>query len=348
MASVCLLLHMIPAAWAEQPCPSAQSAIVITSDGRTLYEKNADDRALIASTTKLMTAIVTIENAKLNELVDITQECCDIEGSSMYLEAGQRYTVKELLLGLLLVSGNDAAQALALHVAGSTENFAELMHSKARELGMDNSSFENPHGLDAENHYSTARDMAKLMAYCMDDPSFRELCATRSCLINGQTLINHNKLLDMYPDCIGGKTGYTQAAGRCLVSCCERKGLRLICVTLSAPDDWNDHIALYDWAFSQFSLRDAVEGQSFQVPVISGREKYAVLKPEEKVELLLDEGQELHLQVEYPRFVFAPVNKGETGGEIWVIIDGKQVGGCRLIYDSDVALLLPQEETDSG
>ena len=348
LAALSLLLPGCPAAYAETPCPSARSAIVMTSKGRIMYEKNADAQALIASTTKLMTAIVTLENAKLNELVDITYECCNIEGSSMYLKAGERYTVKELLLGLLLVSGNDAAQALALHVAGSVENFTKLMNAKAAELGMEDSSFENPHGLDAPGHYSTARDMAKLMCCCMENESFRQLCATKSCLIKGQTLINHNKLLDMCPDCIGGKTGYTQAAGRCLVSCCERNGLRLICVTLSAPDDWNDHIRLYDWAYSQFELRDAVEGQSFQVPVISGCEKSVRLLPESSIELLLEPEQELCLKVEYPRFVFAPVNKGETGGKIWVIIDGKQVGECRLVYERDVDLLLPEEETDSG
>ena len=142
LAVICLLMHLDPGAWAEQPCPSAQSAIVITSDGRTVYEKNADVKSLIASTTKLMTAIVAIENTELNELVDITEECCNIEGSSMYLEAGERYTVKELLQGLLLASGNDAAQALALYVAGSTENFARLMNEKAKDLGMDSSSFD--------------------------------------------------------------------------------------------------------------------------------------------------------------------------------------------------------------
>ena len=348
LAALSLLLPGGPAAYAEAPCPSARSAIVMTSKGRIMYEKNADDRSLIASTTKLMTAIVTLENARLNELVDIRPECCNIEGSSMYLKAGERYTVKELLLGLLLVSGNDAAQALALHVAGSVENFTQLMNGKARELGMEDSSFENPHGLDAPGHYSTARDMAKLMCYCMENESFRQLCSTKSCLIKGQTLVNHNKLLDMYPGCIGGKTGYTQEAGRCLVSCCERNGLRLICVTLSAPDDWNDHIQLYEWAFSQFELRDAVEGQSFQVPVISGCEKSARLVPESSIELLLDPEQELSLKVEYPRFVFAPVNKGETGGTIWVIIDGVTVGSCALVYEDQVPLYIPQEEKDSG
>lgn len=348
LAAACLMLNLSAYALAAPPETSTHSAIVISSGGRVLYEKNADAKSLIASTTKLMTAIVTLENAELSELVDITENCCNIEGSSMYLEAGERYTVKELLLGLLLVSGNDAAQALAEYVAGSSQDFAGLMNAKARELGMADSSFENPHGLDGENHYSTARDMAKLMAYCMENESFRELCSTRSCLIKGLTLVNHNKLLDMYPDCVGGKTGYTQAAGRCLVSCCERMGQRLICVTLSDPDDWDDHVKLYDWAFSQFVIKDVTEGQSFQVPVISGLESSVNLVPEAGIELLLDEEQELTLQAEYPRFVFAPVNKGETGGTIWVIIDGEKVGSCRLIYEKDVGLYVPQEENGGG
>ena len=348
LAALCLMLSLCPRAGAETLCPSARSAIVITGNGDVVYEKNADERSLIASTTKIMTAIVTIENCALNDLVDITEECCNIEGSTMYLEAGERYTVKELLLGLLLVSGNDAAQALALHVAGDTGNFAKMMNQKAQELGMGDSSFENPHGLDGEKHYSTARNMAALMAYCMENDTFRELCSARSCQIKGRTLVNHNKLPELYPDCIGGKTGYTQAAGRCLVSCCERKGLRLICVTLCDPDDWDEHIALYEWTFSQFKLKNVVEGREFQVPVISGMERSVKLVPEEAVELLVDESREIVLEVEYPRFVFAPVNKGETGGAISVIINGKEAGSCRLIYERDVPLYIPQEEKDSG
>ena len=132
------------------------------------------------------------------------------------------------------------------------EGFAGLMNRKAAQLGMTGSSFANPHGLDAQGHYSTAMDMAKLMCYCMDNEIFRQLCGVKSCTIHGQTLVNHNRLLDSCQGCVGGKTGYTLSAGRCLVSCCERKGLRLVCVTLSAPDDWNDHMALYEWAYGRF------------------------------------------------------------------------------------------------
>lgn len=344
-ASLAVMLTLLPGAAAAAPGSSAASAVVMTGDGQLLYDKNGEARARIASTTKLMTAIVTLENAALNELVDIEPEWCNIEGSSMYLRAGERYTVKELLLGLLLVSGNDAACALACHTAGDMEHFVKLMNEKAQALGMTGSSFANPHGLDAQNHYSTALDMAKLMCYCMENESFRQLCGVKSCNIHGQTLVNHNRLLDSCPGCVGGKTGYTISAGRCLVSCCERKGLRLICVTLSAPDDWNDHMALYDWAYARFSLKDVMEGQRFPVPVVSGNVESLELVPEKSIALYCGSGQQISLRAELPRFVFAPVNKGETGGEIWVIINGNIVDGCKLIYSESAELAVAARNT---
>ena len=345
-AALAVLLGLMPGAMAAGPSPSAASAVVMTGDGQLLYERNGQTRALVASTTKLMTAIVVLENTQLNELVDIRPEYCDIEGSSMYLKAGERYTVKELLLGLLLVSGNDAACALACHTAGSLERFVRLMNEKASELGMAGSSFANPHGLDAQGHYSTALDMAKLMCYCMQNESFCQLCGTKSCNVHGQTLVNHNRLLDLCPGCVGGKTGYTISAGRCLVSCCERKGLRLVCVTLSAPDDWNDHMALYDWAYSRFTVKDVMEGQQFFVPVVSGTVETVQLVPEKSIEVYTGSCRQIVLQAEMPRFVFAPVNKGETGGQIWVIINGKIIDGCSLIYADGAELAVTARNTD--
>lgn len=348
-AAMAVVLALLPAASASgEPSPSAEAAVVMTGDGRLLYEKNGQQRSLIASTTKLMTAIVTLENTALNQLVDIKPEYCNVEGSSMYLKAGERYTVKELLLGLLLVSGNDAACALACHTAGSLEGFVRLMNMKAKELAMTGSSFANPHGLDAQGHYSTALDMAKLMCYCMDNEIFRQLCGVKSCTIHGQTLVNHNRLLDFCQGCVGGKTGYTLSAGRCLVSCCERKGLRLVCVTLSAPDDWNDHMALYEWAYGRFDWKNVMEGQRFPVPVVSGTAESVDLVPEKGIEIYTGSGRQVSLRAELPRFVFAPVNKGETGGEIWVIINGKIVDGCKLIYEESVTLALAARNKDTG
>ena len=161
--------------------------------------------------------------------------------------------MRDLLYGLMLRSGNDSAVALAIYIGGDIENFCNLMNETALRAGAENTNFANPHGLDDKQHYSTARDMAVLMLHCMENPVFRELCGTRSATINGETYVNHNKLLDRCADCIGGKTGYTMAAGRCLVTCCERNGMRFVCVTLSDPDDWRDHTRLLDWAFANYA-----------------------------------------------------------------------------------------------
>ena len=229
---------------------SAKAAILYCADtDDTLYAKNADERRLIASVTKIMTAIVVIENCNLDEVVKLKPEWCAVEGSSMYLDYKKTYTVRELLTGMMLVSGNDAATALACHLSGDERSFSAKMNEKAKQLDLENSSFRNPHGLDDDEHYSTARDLAKLAAYCMENEDFKQIASSYCAKIKDQTYYNHNRLLVEYDGCIGIKTGYTIAAGRTLVSCAERNGMRLICVTLSAPDDWNDHKKLLDYGF---------------------------------------------------------------------------------------------------
>ncbi|MBR6840596.1 MAG: D-alanyl-D-alanine carboxypeptidase, partial [Oscillospiraceae bacterium] len=251
--SLLLLTQTVPAYAAPAPAVQAEAVVVMSGDGGVLYAKNADTRRLIASTTKLMTALVCLENTSIDDVCTAQERHCRVEGSSMYLKAGERYTVRELLLGLLLSSGNDAALALAEYTAGSEGAFVQMMNRKAQELGLRDTHFENPHGLDAKSHYSTASDLARLMLACMENGAFRSLAVQRSAEVQGLTLLNHNKLLTLCPGCVGGKTGYTRAAGRCLVSCCERDGMRLVCVTLSDPDDWNDHRTLYDWAYANFT-----------------------------------------------------------------------------------------------
>ena len=199
---------------------AARAAIVVHPEtGAVLYEKNADERLGIASTTKIMTALVVLEHCALEEPVEILPEYTAVEGSSMYLRAGETYTVEELLYGLMLVSGNDAAVALACHTAGSVEAFADMMNDQARALGMTDSAFQNPNGLDAEGHYSTARDMAKLACAAMENETFRTIVSTKSTTVDGQTLVNHNRLLRSYNGAVGVKTGYTKTVGRTLVSC---------------------------------------------------------------------------------------------------------------------------------
>lgn len=317
---------------------SAKAAILMHADsGRVLYEKNADEHMLIASTTKIMTAIVMLEHCELDDLVEVDSRSAGIEGSSMYLKAGESYTVEDLLYGLLLVSGNDAASALALHVADSMEEFAELMNAKAAELGMTESSFKNAHGLDEEGHYSTARDMAKLAAYCMGNEDFARIAGTVSHTVGEQTLMNHNRLLREYDGCLGLKTGYTMAAGRTLVTCAERDGARYVCVTLNDPDDWDDHKALYDWAFANYSFAEVIPaGLSYEVPLISGAEMTAPAETEGAAYALIQNGESYDMELELPAFAFAPISEGERAGRAVACSDGQEIASVRIVYSEDV------------
>lgn len=317
---------------------SAKAAILMHADsGRVLYEKNADEHMLIASTTKIMTAIVVLEHCELDDLVEVDSRSAGIEGSSMYLKAGESYTVEDLLYGLLLVSGNDAASALALHVEDSMEEFAELMNAKAAELGMTESSFKNAHGLDEEGHYSTARDMAKLAAYCMGNEDFARIAGTVSHTVGEQTLVNHNRLLREYDGCLGLKTGYTMAAGRTLVTCAERDGARYVCVTLNDPDDWDDHKALYDWAFANYSFAEVIPaGLSYEVPLISGAEMTAPAETEGAAYALIQNGESYDMELELPAFAFAPISEGERAGRAVACSDGQEIASVRIVYSEDV------------
>ena len=227
---------------------SATAAVLMDADsGRILYEKNGGRRMRIASTTKLMTALVALEQGGAQREITVTGSHM-AEGSSMYLRPGEKLTMEALLYGLLLSSGNDAALAVT-DCMGGTEPFVARMNEKAAELGMGDTHFANPSGLDDEGHYSTAADMARLAAAAAEQPVLRRIASTRTARVGGRTLTNHNKLLSRVEGCVGLKTGYTKAAGRTLVSCTERDGLRLVAVTLQDGDDWNDHAALYEQAF---------------------------------------------------------------------------------------------------
>ena len=237
---------------------SAAAAVLMDADsGRLLYDKNGEKRMLIASTTKLMTALVALEQGGLQQEITVTGGHM-AEGSSMYLRPGEKLTLETLLYGLLLCSGNDAALAVTECMGGAVP-FVARMNEKAAELGMENTHFANPNGLDDEAHYSTAEDMAKLAAAAMDDPVLRRVASTRTARIGGRTLTNHNKLLSRVEGCVGLKTGYTRAAGRTLVSCAERDGVRLVAVTLQDGDDWNDHASLYEQGFRVLRPVKAVE-----------------------------------------------------------------------------------------
>lgn len=317
---------------------SAQSAILMCSDtGDVLYEKNPDDKMLIASITKIMTAIIVIENCDMDEQIKIKPEWSAVEGSSMYLKPDEYYTVSELLTGLLLVSGNDAATALACSMCGDELSFAMKMNEKAEELGMSNSSFRNPHGLDDPDHYSTARDMAILASYCVENDTFRDIVSRSYATVKDQTYVNHNRLLREYDGCIGVKTGYTMAAGRTLVSCAERNGMRLVCVTLNAPDDWNDHKYLLDMGFENYRIA-SYSDNNFRVSldVASGIKGTADAVPENDIKILAGADDEIDVKLEAPRILFAGGIKGEKVGEIHVFVNGELAASEKLVYTDDV------------
>jgi len=241
---------------------SATSAILMDAEsGQVLFEQQADRQMRIASTTKIMTALVVLEHCSPQESVTVRPEHM-VEGSSMYLKPGEEITVEELLYGLLLCSGNDAALALADHCGGSVDRFVGWMNEKAAELGMAGTSFANPNGLDADGHYSTARDMALLAAYAVENPTFTRICSTVNATLGGRTMTNHNKLLRTVRGCIGLKTGYTMAAGRTLVSCAQQDGYRLVAVTLQDGNDWVDHAAMYEEGFALLSSEDTKQEES--------------------------------------------------------------------------------------
>ena len=243
---------------------SASSAILMEAEsGRVLYEQNAHEERLIASITKLMTALVALESGHdLEETVTVGEACTRAEGSSLYLRPGEEISLKGLLYGVMLRSGNDAALAVAEHCGGSVEEFVGRMNEKAAQLGMVNSHFANPNGLNAEGHYSSAYDMALLARACLENEALAEIAATKSATVDGRVLTNHNKLLWQYEGCIGLKTGYTEKAGRTLVSAARRGGMTLIAVTLNDPDDWRDHTALLDYGFSTYAPVTLTEERS--------------------------------------------------------------------------------------
>lgn len=345
------LMVMIGMLWSQSakaaeapPAVSAQSAIVYHADEkRVLWEQAADRKMLIASTTKIMTALIALERCGLHEQVVITEQMANVEGSSMYLQKGKTYKMEELLYGLMLASGNDAATAIAIHVAGDLSAFAALMNEKAAELDMDDTCFENPHGLDSEKHYSTALDMAKLATYAMDHPTFAKIVGTRHITIQNLTYVNHNKLLWQCDGVIGLKTGYTKAAGRTLVSCCERNGQRLICVTLSAPDDWNDHKKLYEWAFADHRERVIMgKNHMFEIPLMTGGEEKIAVAPLNDVTSFLKDTEEAKCVVELPRFAFAPVSAGDHAGQVVVYVNGEKVREVPLVFMEEYKLDMEQ------
>ena len=327
---------------------SAEKAILLDAvSGRVIYERNADSQSLIASTTKIMTALVVCEQCNVLDRMRIPKEAVGIEGSSMYLQEGEVLTIQELLYGLMLRSGNDAAVALAIYCGGTVEGFAELMNDKARSLGMNDSHFVNPNGLDAPGHYSTARDLATLAAYAMENPIFYKTVSAKSVTVGERYLTNHNKLLWRVDGADGVKTGYTKAAGRILVSSATRQGRRLIAVTINAPDDWNDHAHLLEEGFSRYQVERLVSAGDVvgTVEIAGGQTGCVQLVAAEDFDYALCDEESVEIKLTGPGFVYAPVAAGAVAGSAHVCIDGKSVGKLPLVYGETVEKYPEKEKT---
>ncbi|WP_093136792.1 D-alanyl-D-alanine carboxypeptidase family protein [Salinibacillus kushneri] len=267
-------MSWLPITAHAEPGVSAQNAVLMEYEsGRVLFEKKPHQQKSIASITKIMTAIVAIENGHLNDTVKVSEKAVRTEGSSIYLEAGDKVKLIDLIYGLMLRSGNDAAVAIAEHVGGSTEGFAHLMNEKAKWIGMTNSHFTNPHGLEEEGHYSTAYDMALLMRYAMHNETFAKISGSKEYKAETEQYPWHNKnkmLTKYYQYCTGGKTGYTSKAGRTLVTSAEKDDMKLIAVTLNDPKDWDDHTSLFEWGFDSFDLQLIRDMGQIDIPLPGG------------------------------------------------------------------------------
>lgn len=323
------------------PTISAQSAVLIDADtGKTLYEKDASLKLPMASTTKIMTAIVALENSNLSDKVAVSSKAVGIEGSSIYLHEDELLTMENLICALLLASANDAATAIAIEVAGSISLFADMMNDKAKELGLCNTHFVNPHGLDDEEHYTTASDLAKIAAYGLQNKDFARIVSTYKTTIpldgsGSRVLINHNKMLRFYEGAIGVKTGFTKRSGRCLVSAAGRDGLRLVAVTLNAPNDWSDHRKMLDYGFSAYNRIKACGAGEYQivVPVVGGKESTVLCANSSEIAVTLTSDKAetgCVFKVESPRFLYAPFEEGEVIGKLICISGGEIIGETEL------------------
>lgn len=296
-------------AWAQN---SSSEIVMEINSGRVLHETNAHDKKFMASTTKILTAITVIENCNLLDKVTVTKETVGVEGSSIYLLEGEILTVKHLLYGLMLRSGNDCAETLAVYCSGNIDNFANLMNETAKKIGANNSNFVNPHGLHDDNHYTTAYDLALISCYAMKNSDFREIVSTKTVKIPhtkrnyDRVLINKNKMLTEYEGSTGIKTGYTKKAGRCLVSSCIRNGMELICVVLNCPPMFERSKNLLTECFDDYKLYNIIESDHIVGFVSDGltKRKHALfIKNDVNLPLTEEEYKQINIKYLYPETV---------------------------------------------
>ena len=334
---------MLPFGWvtveAQEPSTTATAAVVYNPDsGEFLYTQNETQPLPMASTTKIMTTLITLEQPNLEEVFTVDSQAIHVEGSSMGLTEGATVSLLDLAKGMLSVSGNDAANAAAVRIAGSIPQFAELMNQKAAELGLSNTHFVTPSGLHHDDHYTTAADLAKLAAAALDNELFAQICSstTVTATVSGQqrTYKNNNKLLSAYPGCIGVKTGFTDEAGRCLVSAARQEGVTLIAVTLHDPNDWADHTQLLNYGFSQVEpVQLTTAGENVTLKVTGGQAATISAVPGEEIWRGITPAQlsQVQRRVYAEPFLYAPVAVGDPVGRVEYYLNGRKLGQATLL-----------------
>ncbi len=350
LLAVFVLLSAAPGACAEEPKIAGEAALLIDlSTGRSLYEKNPDQRMYPASTTKILTALLALKHGKLDDVVTVGPSVNGVEGTSIYLKEGEQITLEDLLWALLLNSGNDAAIAIAEHIADSVDDFVAMMNDEARRLGAVNSNFVNPNGLHEDEHYSTARDLSLIAMAAIQDPRFRGFVATPTKHISREDpeavnyLVNTNKLLWRYEGAAGIKTGYTSKAHQCLVALAERDGRELLAVVLKNQnqDVWTDCATLLDYGFNEFvSVEVVPEGMPVcRIPVVAGREELNVVtgRSLQWVFPVRNTEPAIHWETILEKEIKAPIQEGESVGRMVISYNGEDLGSIPLVAGNDVA-----------
>lgn len=329
------------------PSVSARAAALYEPETkRFLYTKNSDEKLGMASTTKIMTALLALEILEPTENILVDDRAVGIEGSSIYLRSGEIMNALDLIYAVLLQSANDAAAALAYRISGSIEAFAELMNQKARELGLKDTNFTNPHGLDDKNHYTTAHDLAIISASALQNIDFKKISSTYKKEVQSsettRLLVNHNKMLKMYDGCIGVKTGYTKKSGRCLVSAAEKDFLTMICVTINAPDDWNDHTRMLDYGYSLLEAKMlASEGDfKYTIPVVNGSKDVVTVSNKEEIKKIFQKNDsDIKSYVKLSHYVAAPIKEGDILGTVIFTKNGVTIASLNLYASENIDII---------
>ncbi len=326
---------------------AAQAAVCMDAQtGRVILEQNAHMKLGMASTTKVMTGIIAVEHGELQEIVTVGKNAQGVEGTSIYLVEGEQQTMENLVYGLMLESGNDAAVAIAEHISGTCEQFAKLMNEKAQKIGAMNTNFVNPHGLYDPMHYTTAYDLALISAYAMKNDTFAKIAKAPNCAMpwpghdGNKVFYNRNRLLNLYDGCDGVKPGYTPETGRTLVGSATKNNMRIITVTLNCRDDWNLHSRMLDYAFANYRLLAVVENNknSGTIQIKGGNEYETALVTKGRVDICIKNGEKPNIEIEYdiPKYVWAPVASGRIVGYANVKADGNPIGSVPLLAQDKV------------